>query len=536
MFYLYFFIILILAITFRILCLDKTSGLWYDELLLYNQANLNSCIDIIKYVLHNDLNLPLYQIFLHFWIKIFGNSDFCLRLFSALLGILTCITAFFISDNKKNNLLCMLLFGVNSFLIYYSQDVKIFSLVTFLTTLNLVSLIKIYERDKGYILWFFSSAMLVLTYTTAFLYIFIEIVIFFFYRLSKKFLITSALLSITFIPIIYTIFKNIELYSSNSNWFYSDKSTFLLVFQNFFSPKLTCLDSISGNYISYLINNSNLIFSIILIIIPVLISFFFILKSLKNDKTNQIIFIIALGFYFSYFIAFNSLHISVLSRYLIIILPNLLIILARGFKFDKLSISLITIFFLINGSYLIFAKDSAFKINRSGYRNVANFIMQESQNGDNIILRANPDIINKYLNKKLYTISLLDDFAYKSEFFIENSMQIEDMPTNEKKEFIKNYFYDDKIPQNIVIMYSLMNILTKTGNKIFIVIMKQFDNYTTSSYKELISNSKKYNQNSFTTLLTIKTLLNIKELCNKNLKFIKKVEIDDFVIYEYQKN
>jgi len=535
MVYLYFFIILLISSIFRLLCLDKVSGLWYDELVLYNQANLSGCIEIVKHVLSQDLNFPLYQIILHYWISIFGNSDFCLRFLSVIFGVLTCITAYFVSSDKRTNLLCMSLFAVNSFLIYYSQDVKVYSLSVFFATLNLVSLIKIYEKNKGYILWLISSVCLIFTYTTAFWYVILEIIIFSYHKFSKKFIYACGFLVIFLIPIIFLIFQNFSRYTRNPNWFYTDTSSFFLIFQNFFTPKLIALDANPVNYIGLLLNNLN-IFTVILVFCPILIALYFMIKALIKDDISKIIFLTALMYLLSYFFAFKILDINILSRYLIILLPNFLIVMARGIDYKKVSVILFSLFIILNFIYLCFGKDCAYKINRSGYKNVAQIINKYADNDDIVIFRNDTEIMDKYLTKKIKKVSLLQDFTFKSEFFIENENNLNKLSSINKKLYIKSYLCDRSVPQNITIMYGLMYVLMKKNKKLFLVIENQFDKYDKNSFVKLINNENMYKMLSYNKLLTIKTLLDIQKLSSKNLIFVKKFVVGDFVVYEYQKN
>ncbi len=533
MFNLFFFIILIVAIVLRILFLDKPSGLWYDELIMYNHACLPS-LDIIKYVLNNDMHFPLYQMILRCWMLLFGNSDFNLRFLSLLFGLFSCIGAYFISNDPKKNLLCMLLFSINSFLIYNSQDVKIYSLLVFFVVLNLIFLIRIYEKNKGYIFWIISSLGLIFTYPTAFLYVVFEIILFSFYKFSKKFLLSILPIFLIFIPIIFIVLKNFGRYSNNPNWFYTDDESFLIIFQNFFTPVLTSLDTNMVGYVDNLIKNLNF-YSFIFIILPILVAIFFVIKSLKKDNINKIIFLSAVFFYLTYFLVFKIYDINILSRYLIIILPNFLIVIARGFDFKKKSIILMSCFVLINVYYLCFNESAAFKISRLGFKPVAEIINQNAEKEDVIIFRNNIEVIDKYLTKKLKKVSLLQDFAYKSEFFVNNDSNINKLSSKEKKYYIKPYLLDENNPKNILVMYGLMYVLMEKNSRLFLVVEKQFDKYDRKLFFETISDDKLYDGISFNNLLTIKTLLYIKELNNKNLKFINKFYAGDFVVYEYQK-
>ena len=87
--------IFIIGIILRLLFIDKTSGLSYDELVSYKQASQTNILSTIFYTLKTDVHMPLYQIVLHLWAKIFSLSYLSLRAFSAFCGILTIIVSFY---------------------------------------------------------------------------------------------------------------------------------------------------------------------------------------------------------------------------------------------------------------------------------------------------------------------------------------------------------------------------------------------------------------------------------------------------------
>ena len=81
------FAVFTVGIVFRLLFLDKPSGLSYDELVSFKQAAQSNAISTIFYTLQTDVHLPFYQVLLHWWCKIFSFSDIALRAFSAFCGI-----------------------------------------------------------------------------------------------------------------------------------------------------------------------------------------------------------------------------------------------------------------------------------------------------------------------------------------------------------------------------------------------------------------------------------------------------------------
>ena len=71
-----------------------TASLWGDEAWAATLA-VKSIWEIIKIVSH-DTSPPLYYLFLHFWMKIFGTSEAAIRSLSFLFFLATAVVVFFI--------------------------------------------------------------------------------------------------------------------------------------------------------------------------------------------------------------------------------------------------------------------------------------------------------------------------------------------------------------------------------------------------------------------------------------------------------
>jgi 4-amino-4-deoxy-L-arabinose transferase-like glycosyltransferase len=84
-------------------------------------------------------NAPLYWILLHFWVKIFGISEFSLRFPGMLFSFFTMAIVFLFAKklfNKKTATLATLLIGLSSFHLWYAQEARDYSMVLFFGTLS----------------------------------------------------------------------------------------------------------------------------------------------------------------------------------------------------------------------------------------------------------------------------------------------------------------------------------------------------------------------------------------------------------------
>jgi uncharacterized membrane protein len=92
-----------------------------------------------------DEDLPSYYMILKSWTRIFGISDFSLRLFSAVFGILSIVAVFllirYIFDDKVG-LLTAFLASINLSLIWHSQEARQYIFLLFLSLLSLIFLLR----------------------------------------------------------------------------------------------------------------------------------------------------------------------------------------------------------------------------------------------------------------------------------------------------------------------------------------------------------------------------------------------------------
>ena len=545
-----FIIVLIIGIIFRFLYLDKTGGLSYDEIVSFKQASQQNIFSVIYYTFKTDVHMPLYQIFLHIWCNLFSFSDLSLRTFSAFCGVLTIIFAFLTGRElppPRAAVCCAALFAINSFFIYYSQEVRMYSLLTLLATLTVLLLLKIKNTPKNkwnYIWLIIISFALIHTYTIAFIYVAALFAILLYYLIKQKeklnLLINSIIaLIITFIPALTFITVNQAKYTNQINGYYCDWSSLFIVLQNLYTPVLESLANNPQHYMQIFFSTFS-ISKFIFIILPILCGIAGIYTAIKKDKfLTFLILAPALVFFIAEIIAFMITNFKILPRYAIISMPAFLIITAYGFsilsEYKKIKYYCIpAAFIILNLIYLLFIPNSAYKMPRVGFRPLAEFINQSDlQNSDFILVWNRKEILDKYLNKKANIISILKDFAYKSEVMLFNEQKFNSMPLDERKEILYPYFYQNQIPYNTLLLMNYIITNMQPSQKFIITTTSYFDDFDKVKFKQLVETN--YKSTSLNDLLTIKSLIDIKEICDINLKFVSKKEIAPYVIRIYSK-
>ena len=163
-----------------------TQSFWRDEAFTYFLAKKN-VLEIITLSL-KEFNPPLYYILLHFWMRLFGESEISLRTFSLIFYWLiiyvaiTFLTEILKVDVRKRFLyfiFYILFFIVNPFLTYYAFEARNYTFFAFLATLSYYSFYK-----KNYKVYFFATTLGLYTHYFMLFVIFSQL--FFNFLVKKK--------------------------------------------------------------------------------------------------------------------------------------------------------------------------------------------------------------------------------------------------------------------------------------------------------------------------------------------------------------
>lgn len=146
------------------------SCFWFDEIFSIHAAR-HDWAGLIKFTGADIIHPPLFYTALKVWIAIGGESLLWLRLLPCLIAIATIVPFWFLCrelDLKPAETnLALLLMAVSGFLIKYAQEVRMYSLLFFLSVCSLWLFIRFLKspsaRDKK--LWALSAINLLLVYT-----------------------------------------------------------------------------------------------------------------------------------------------------------------------------------------------------------------------------------------------------------------------------------------------------------------------------------------------------------------------------------
>ncbi len=152
--------LLILAFAVRVLPLEA-QGMWRDEVDALRFATA-SWSELLGRFTQQGWNGPLYSVLLRFWIALTGETTFALRYFSVLWGLLT-VPLFYVLARRflsRDNVMWTTLLPVFSpYLIWYAQEVKMYTWVPMLALLALYGLERAIRRPT----WIWWGVVLVAT-------------------------------------------------------------------------------------------------------------------------------------------------------------------------------------------------------------------------------------------------------------------------------------------------------------------------------------------------------------------------------------
>ena len=434
--------ILILALILRLLFINKPDGLWNDEYISWMISATpfsNGFINEMKSQCH----MPFYYLYLKFFMTLFGQSDIILRLTSVFAGIISVITMYFVGKekDKRTGLLCAGFSAISSFLIYYSQEVRIYSILFFFSALTLLYTLKTLKNPdkKNLILCIFSNLMIMFTHTIGFVFVLFNLIflsINLFKQYKKTIIITWSCLCIgglAMMPIVLKIFTT----QSFSQWWGSFSiSRIGYLFTDYFSPVLTNLTNCPEFF------RHDILF-IICAIIPSLIAIVLIIKSLIKNKTNIGLFSIALLTTVVLVAAAILGKLVFITKYSIEIYPILIYLACSGLsdiENKKLRNIIIILYSTISIGYLIFHPTSAPKIRRAeGHKIMTDILTRmDLQKGDVVLLEYYPkQRFEKYFDFSDYKTVSINKGNFSKYITPETSYN---QAYKKGKKIYKNYF------------------------------------------------------------------------------------------------
>ncbi len=431
----YFIICLItlFGLFIRLLNIDKPTGLWWDEMSTYIFSSKPLPFGIIKSLWNSDVHMPLFFIYLGTWIKLFGTKDIILRLASVFWSILSIPAFFYLGKTYKSEKLGYLLAIIaclNPIIIYYSQEIRFYSMVIFLGIISLIFFLKTIETPsyKNLIILSFINLVLLYTYSMGIIFVLAElfIIISDFYshnRTSlKKVLKVKTVLFILLIPYFILLFHYLlrETLFEIPAWGPLFCKYPILVINDWFSPFLA---SVHGNqknlYEFYLSSNKGILYLIIQLIPTFCFITGFALNIRETNKKFLYVLTILLAFILAETILWAKGPFVFIVRYTLIVLPIILLLCTNGLmliknlKIQYLIFSLIIIIYINNIFHYKTAR--TFEQNPAGLRPPSERLMKLNPDKDYLMALDGSIIFKKYIKNFNFLNFDINEILYQSD-------------------------------------------------------------------------------------------------------------------------
>ncbi len=424
-------LILLLGLLFRLWNLNKPEGLWNDEYVVYTISMLKFPFDFFEGIKSN-CHAPLHYFYLKAWMMIFKNSDYMLRMSSLVPNLCGCLVMYFVGKNyqtkdlsTKIGLTCAFISAISSFLIYFSQEVRIYSMIFLLSSFVLLFSIKMYEApSKKNATWLsIFSVLLILEHTIGFVFVLFNIFALIAFRQKKKKeddsykkILAGLVLCVPIVPFILKIFVHPTYFSqwwAPFNW-----SKIFFYFTDLFSPVLKNLTNSPKSFYNQIISPTgemNIGF-ILFAIIPAGIALFLIVKAifLESKRINKYLLVLFSTTFLTILIASIAGKIIFLTKYLTELYPILILLAAVGLNYisnKNTRVVLLTVYAFMSLFFIIVSHTSAIRLVRTEGQRLPILAMNEMgmKKNDKILFLFYPKkSFLKYYNENdniAYTIS-----------------------------------------------------------------------------------------------------------------------------------
>ena len=458
--------IIIIGLLLRLSFINKPEGLWNDEYVSWYVANTPFQGSFWEEVL-KQCHMPFYYLYLKPFVHC---SDIILRLTSVLPGVLAIPVMYLAGKeySKKTGIYAAAITAVLSFLVYYSQEVRFYSLLFLFTALCLLFTIKLIKDSSkinftGYII---SCLLILSTHVLGGIYVLFNTlyIIYKKKRISLKIVIIALIAGILLYPFGMNILRMLP---SSQWWGIFSYTNILFLLSDFFSPILT--NNVNAPPVFFY--NKNYVFWMTL---PLIITFIPFIEGIKRFRGFAVVS--ALTIAVMVMLALSG-KIVFITKYSIEILPALILILAGGFRILKKSGFVLLIIFILIHLCSFFSPYYVTKINRSEGNRIPAEIVKSRKPDTIIFTYYEPNRFERYIDLAAFDtayISKINRFEYKEnpEAILKDikpgntvSVIFLDSVSFFSEDFIRLNNQNSKIPEMFITFSHIKNCLIKELDK-----------------------------------------------------------------------
>lgn len=405
-----FLTVFIINLCFRLIYISHHS-FWFDECIWVDIGEWDTK-KIIEFCRTQDPNPPLYPLFLHYWIQLFGDSEFSVRFITALAISLGGGFLFLLADkffNRQTAIFSSLMFFTSNELFYYAQEARPYALIILFVILSNYVFLQLINKPSfvnSILLGVFNCILFYLHILSAFCFIGQAILFPILIQKTRTFNYIEGTLKFNYHfklkPVLYYLASWLTFYAV----FYPWQTRFINLIQtgskNFWLPKPSfkdfklCIYDFFNSKELYQVHVFSLIFFILILI-------FFKRYRENNISLTSLIIAIVIGpvlIYLNYRIA--SFSPIFLKRYVLFTIIGFMLIYAYVFSLIRLPLIIKFFAFLV----LSFFSFMSIKLPREAvfdYKNGVAFL-KKNQTPHTLIINDNPELFSYYYREGAWEI------------------------------------------------------------------------------------------------------------------------------------
>ena len=218
-------LLVVVAAVLRVWYIGKTD-LGGDESFSLYMA-LQTVPDLVKMLCQGD-NPPLWELLLHYWVKLFGISEVSIRTLSLIFSVLTVIPLYIAGEkyfHRFAGIAAALCYCFSTFSIYMAHECRVYSLIGFCTASSVLLFLSVVHQPKPYKFVLLTLVNLMLMYGH---YLSVWIIVMEFLialgikpvrqKIWKPYLIHAASLIVLFAPMFPVLFTRFFDSGVNGTW------------------------------------------------------------------------------------------------------------------------------------------------------------------------------------------------------------------------------------------------------------------------------------------------------------------------------
>ena len=399
-------------------------------------------------------------------------------------------------------ILCALFVATSSFLIYFSQEVRFYSLLFLFSALVLLFTLRVIKKPnlKNLIGLIISNILIILTHTIGFVFVFFDLLfVSLIFKKENKFSkqiicgwATTGIALLLVSPLIYRIFTTI---SFSQWWAKFSFKRILQVFVDFFTPIISQILPIEA------LNGYHLYAGLILVATLIALSIIIIGLFYKKSKEDNLVFYIALAVFVVMIFTAMLGKVVFEAKYMIEIYPILIFVFFNtvlSFSKKRIKIPVLLIFFAIQFGYLFTPYAAQFMPREEGHKYVAQLIKSAKlKPNDYIVLTYYPqNRFEKYQDFSKYNVTSFHKGNFNE--YLLPSITYKEAVKNGKKEY-HGSFINATLPVGVfqgskLIFYINNNIYKKMhkDQKVAFIFLDSVSFLDETTFSNVVTNPKFY--------------------------------------------